>query len=233
MTIPILYLSHDPDFDYLRALEFGRVPENQPPRCWLPLGERFAYHRPPRARKPRGFSVHGFSDFDEQLAEHAEIWRGPRFSAPLLGLQNSTAGEIVLAARAYFDGLPSINRVYFDSATRLTGEEALQAWRFCLESGDAMAHFAIGYTLFELGRVHEAYSHLRTYAEIAPDSSWNWCWFGKAAQAVGERGSRAGIHPRSRIDQGRRRRNRRAGAAGRGPRWLQGLTPMLGATLPL
>lgn len=28
--------------------------------------------------------------------------------------------------------------------------------------------------------------HLRHYTEIAPHGSWNWCWFGKAAEAVGE-----------------------------------------------
>ena len=49
-----------------------------------------------------------------------------------------------------------------------------------------MAHFALGYTLYDLGRFHEAYRHLRYYAELAPAGSWNWCWYGKAAQAIGE-----------------------------------------------
>jgi tetratricopeptide (TPR) repeat protein len=49
-----------------------------------------------------------------------------------------------------------------------------------------MAHFALGYTLHDLGRHREAYRHLRHYVEIAPAGSWNWCWFGKAAEAVGE-----------------------------------------------
>ncbi len=34
-----------------------------------------------------------------------------------------------------------------------------------------MAHFALGYTLYELGRYHEAYRHLRYYAQIAPASA--------------------------------------------------------------
>src|SRR4051812_5204365 len=50
-----------------------------------------------------------------------------------------------------------------------------------------MAHFALGYTLYELGRFPEAYRHLRHYTEIAPHGSWNWCWFGKGAEAVGEK----------------------------------------------
>src|SRR3954453_13697161 len=53
-----------------------------------------------------------------------------------------------------------------------------------LEAGDAMAHFAIGYTLYELDRFEEAYPHLRYYVEIAPSEPWNWCWYGKGAEAL-------------------------------------------------
>jgi Flp pilus assembly protein TadD len=49
-----------------------------------------------------------------------------------------------------------------------------------------MAHFGLGYTLFDLGRHHEAYRHLRHYTEIAPAGAWNWCWLGRAAEAIGE-----------------------------------------------
>ena len=49
-----------------------------------------------------------------------------------------------------------------------------------------MAHFGLGYTLYDLGRPQEAYRHLRHYTEIAPCGSWNWCWLGKAAEALGE-----------------------------------------------
>lgn len=41
--------------------------------------------------------------------------------------------------------------------------------------------------LYDLGRHHEAYRHLRDYTEIAPHGSLNWCWYGKAAEAIGER----------------------------------------------
>jgi tetratricopeptide (TPR) repeat protein len=76
--------------------------------------------------------------------------------------------------------------MYFDMATGLQGEQALAAWRCCLEAGDSMAHFALGYTLYELERYREAYAHLRLYTELAPHAAWNWCWFGKAALAIGE-----------------------------------------------
>ena len=49
-----------------------------------------------------------------------------------------------------------------------------------------MAHFGLGYTLYDLGRFKEAYRHLRRYTEISPCGGWNWCWLGKAAEAVGE-----------------------------------------------
>lgn len=114
------------------------------------------------------------------------MWSGPRFHVPQLGLGAATVGEIVLAARALFGEEPTINRVYFSAAVNADGEDALSYWLSCLEAGDCMAHFALGYTLYDLGRFREAYRHLRYYAELAPAGSWNWCWYGKAAQAIGE-----------------------------------------------
>ena len=186
MTSGSLYINRDPGFDWLGALEYGRVSDGQPPSCWRPIDERFAYFYPPRARRPRGFFIRGFDDFDPFAPECEAIWDRPRFSVPLLGLPAATAGEIVVAARAHLGDEPSVNRAYFNAAMHTSGEEALTLWRCCLESGDSMAHFAIGYTLYELGRFRESYAHLRHYAEIAPHGSWIWCWLGKAAAAIGE-----------------------------------------------
>ncbi len=151
------------------------------------MSEQFAYLVPKHARRARGFHVRRFEDFDEEAPEVEAIWHEPLFAVPLLGLTAASAGEVIVAARAHFGDEPSINRVYFDAATHMQGEKALAAWRCCLECGDGMAHFAIGYTLYELGRYREAYAHLRHYTELSPHASWNWCWLGKAASAIGER----------------------------------------------
>lgn len=188
MAVPSVLLSADPYYDYLSAVEFGRVLEGQPPSCWQPLNDGFAYWRPPRARNPRGFHLKHFSDFDVDDPEVAGIWSGQRFNVPMLGVNAASAGEIIVAARAYLGDEPTLNRAYFSLATNATGEQALQAWRCCLEAGDGMAHFALGYTLFELERFHEAYRHLRHYTELAPHAAWNWCWLAKAAAAIGETG---------------------------------------------
>ena len=186
MQNPILLINRDPDYGWLSAYEAGRVHEGQPPSRWRPLGTNFAYWCPPRGRRPRGFRIRDLDRLDVDAPEVAEIWTGPRFAVPLLTLDDATAGEIIVAARRFLGDTPTLNRVYFDAATGLTGEEALNAWRCCLEAGDMMAHFAIGYTLYELERYHEAYGHLRHYAAIAPHTSWNWCWLGKGAAAIGE-----------------------------------------------
>ncbi len=60
-----------------------------------------------------------------------------------------------------------------------------------------MAHFALGYTMFELGRFHDAYRHLRYYAQISPAHPWNHCWYGKAAEAIGEFGEAAAAYRRA------------------------------------
>ncbi len=46
--------------------------------------------------------------------------------------------------------------------------------------------FGLGYTMYDLGRHREAYSHLRRYTELAPHNSWAWLWLGRAAEGVGE-----------------------------------------------
>lgn len=66
------------------------------------------------------------------------------------------------------------------------GEEAEALWRYCLQSGDLMAHYSLGYTLYELERYREAYCHLRAYTELVPADGWAWCWLGKACEAMGE-----------------------------------------------
>ena len=49
-----------------------------------------------------------------------------------------------------------------------------------------MAHYGLGYTLYELERYHEAYRHLRAYTELVPADGWAWCWLGKACEGMGE-----------------------------------------------
>ena len=97
-----------------------------------------------------------------------------------------SVGEVVVAARALFRDRSTVNRELFSRAVNASGEEALTLW--LLQAGDRMAHFAQGCALYRLGRHREAYRHLRHYTEIAPHGSWNWCWYGKAAQALGLRG---------------------------------------------
>lgn len=183
---PRLYLSNSPELGWLSALEFGRVDDGQPDENWRAVNERFGYLHDGPGGRCVGFKVFGLDDFECDSAEVAAIWDPPHFDAPLLGLTDVPAAEIVIAARAFFEGRPSINRLHFNYACQARGEEALARWRMCLESGDSMAHFALGYTLYDLDRHLEAYRHLRHYVEIAPAHSWNWCWYGKAAAAIRE-----------------------------------------------
>lgn len=186
MSTPRLYLNFIAKFDWLIALEFGRVGDAQPPENWRGVSDTFGFLHAAPDGPEIGFKIVDFSRFDAEDPDVAEIWGNPRFDAPVLGLWAVPAGEIVLVARALFGGRTSINRHFFSAAVGAEGEEALDLWLACLQAGDAMAHFGLGYTLYELGRFQEAYRHLRYYTEIAPCGSWNWCWLGKAAAAVGE-----------------------------------------------
>lgn len=181
-----LYLNFIANFDWLIALEFGRVDDAQPPENWRGVSQSFGFLCDGFGGQELGFKILDFSEFDPDDSEVSEIWKGPRFDAPVLGLVGASAGEITVAAKSHFGGESTVNRRYFDMATLTVGDEALPHWQSCLESGDSMAHFGLGCTLYELGRYPEAYRHLRYYTEIAPCGSWNWCWLGKAAKDVGE-----------------------------------------------
>src|SRR3954471_6231584 len=130
---PRLYVSHDADLDWLMAFEFGRVDDAQAPDCWRGVSEQFGFLHDAPGGRVVGFKVVEFSIFDPEDEDHDEIWDEPRFDAPLLALANASAGEIAVAARAHFDGRDSLNRRLFGAATRAEGEEALVAWRHCLE----------------------------------------------------------------------------------------------------
>ena len=65
-------------------------------------------------------------------------------------------------------------------------DQAEPLWRACLESGDSMAHYGLGYTLLALDRPREAYGHLRFYTELSPANAWAWCFLGQACEAIGE-----------------------------------------------
>jgi hypothetical protein len=160
-------------------------PAVQPPECWRGVGEQLSLlHDEPRGRV-LGFNVTGFSGFDPECLDEGLVWQAPRFDVPVLGLRSAPIGDVILAARAFFGDRPSMNRILFEAAGNAEGVEAVRRWRICLESGDAMAHFGMGCALYDMGRFTEAYGRLRHSTEIAPHHAWNWCWYGKAAEATG------------------------------------------------
>jgi tetratricopeptide (TPR) repeat protein len=183
---PTLYLNQSAELDWLIALEFGRVDDGQPPENWRGVNEQLGFLHDGPGGPVCGFKINDFSQFDPEAPGLEQIWGEPQFNVPVLGLSSAGVGEIVLAVRALFGHRNTINRELFNNATNSTGRRALGMWLACLQAGDSMAHFGLGYTLYELGRHSEAYRHLRHYTEISPCGSWNWCWFGKAAAAVGE-----------------------------------------------
>lgn len=181
-----LFLSYDEPLDWLVLIEFGSVENAQPSDHWRGVSESFGFVCNSPGGPEIGFKVLDFSKFDPESPEVEEIWEEPRFDVPVVGLKDATAGEIVLAARPFLGGHSTINRVYFNAAMQTEGEEAEELWRYCLQSGDLMAHYSLGYTLYELERYREAYRHLRAYTELVPADGWAWCWLGKACEAMGE-----------------------------------------------
>ena len=150
MRNPVLYINRDLELDWLIAVEFGWVVDGQPDDHFRPVGENFAYCLDGPDGDIVGFGVGDLTSFDVETVP--ELWGRPHFDAPLFGLRDLPAAAVVLAAQAQLREEPTTNRMLFGLATNAEGERAVALWRQCLESGDSMAHYSLGYTLLELGR---------------------------------------------------------------------------------
>jgi tetratricopeptide (TPR) repeat protein len=182
-----LFLSHDPEQDWLVAVELGAVLDGRADEEYLPIDEHRAYARRDIGGPVIGFVLNRYSAFDPD--EHPDLFGGHRFDVPVLGLEQASVNEIVLSARATFGPIPTADVVVFGQAVNTQGtEDAETAWRVCLAAGNPKAHFGLGYTLWERGQLHEAYRHLRRYTELAKRNSWAWCWLGKACVSLAEVG---------------------------------------------
>lgn len=188
MSRPVVLISRDLPADWLSALEFGRVDDGVPSGRWRPISSRAAWLLDRPGGRVVGVRLDDASGCDLTSDEFRPCWApsGPRFDAPTLGLTDVNTGQLLLAAQTRFGDEPTLNRVYFNDAMQETGHDALTVWQLCLEAGDLMAHYGLGYTHYGLEDYHAAYRHLRFYASLAPTEPWAWCWLGKAAYALGE-----------------------------------------------
>lgn len=182
---PRLYVNCIAEYDWLIALEYGRVDEGQPETAWRAIDEHFSFLYD--GDDCVGFKLTGLREFDLESKSHEALWSGPRFDAPALALSNCTTAEVILAARVHFDGRSSINRLYFNAAIDAEGTSGeLSDWLCCVESGDSMAHYGLGIALHDVGEFNRAYTHLRFYASIALREPWAQYWLARAALAIGE-----------------------------------------------
>jgi hypothetical protein len=184
-----LHLSVNVTDDWIEAVEFGAVVDGRPSSQLVEITPDVRYVLRSGRGPIAGFTVHHFSSID--LDDLGDVAFGePRFSVPLLGMDRASLGEIVLAARARFE-VSTADVCFFMLALACAEEEgdldgAAGHWMSCVEAGDMRGLFGLGYTMYDLGRHREAYSHLRRYTELAPHNSWAWLWLGRSAEAVGE-----------------------------------------------
>ena len=182
-----LRITWDPLF-YGRAsaMAFGSVDDEWGGEIWRsgPLGVEYLIEND----LAYGFRVDLDSWSPDPGAE--DIFGGPRFWIPGLGLDDASAGEALLAAQArwgYDDA--SLDAWLFSAAVSAADESletAADLWTQVIDTGDLKGVFGLGYTLFDLGRFHEAHAHLRHYTELCPRNTWAWCLYGKSLEAIAE-----------------------------------------------
>jgi len=192
-----LHLTVDPWWDLVTAIAFGRVDDGLPAEQRLVLAEderiMFVLDAPD-AGPVIGFTVVAPHDVDVLALEAEELWAGPRFSVPMLGLPDATVGEILLAVQARFAEDEPTADALLDHLALAGGEDertqsiddVIGHFRLALEAGDMKALFGLGYSLVEAGRAREGYDALRRYTELTPHNAWAWCWLGRAWAAIGD-----------------------------------------------
>ncbi|MBA3327659.1 MAG: tetratricopeptide repeat protein [Solirubrobacterales bacterium] len=187
VTSDPLHLTVDPWWDSMHCLAFGTVSDGiaDGQRLVADSGQLAFVVADPEAGPVLGFEIIDMSEF-ELPEEDPELWDGPRFTVPRLGLVDASAGEIVLAVRAQVGDDPTADALHFHTAINAeSAEAALPHWELALDAGDMRAHFGLGYTLVDVGRPDRAYAHLRRYTELVPANSWAWCWLGQCCEALG------------------------------------------------
>jgi tetratricopeptide (TPR) repeat protein len=194
-----MHLSVDPWWECATVLAFGRTDDGLPRAQFAVLDEdpriRFILDAPSRG-PVIGFDAHAPHEIDVAALDSLQVWDGPRFHVPALGLTGASVGEVLLSIRARFaEGEPTADALHFHLAIGTAAEEGeaftdfasvLAQWRLAIEAGNMKALFGLGYTLVEAGRPREAYDSLRRYTELTPRNAWAWCWLGKACHAMGE-----------------------------------------------
>jgi ADP-ribosyl-[dinitrogen reductase] hydrolase len=132
-----------------------------------------------------GFAMRGFASFDFESPANGAVWRGPRFDVPPLGIEQGTVGLIAATARLVLGDLRTPDRVLFDRAVAAGhNEEALLLWQACIEQGNELARYALGYTLLAQGRPAEAREQLKRYSSMVRANAWAWCYLGQACEQL-------------------------------------------------
>jgi tetratricopeptide (TPR) repeat protein len=196
-----LHLTVDPWWDTMHCLAFGTVSDGllQSQRLVADSGDLIFVVQDPDAGPVLGFEICGLSEFElPDDDDDVEVWDGPRFEVPRLGLVAASAGEIVLAVQAQFGDDPTADAMHAHSAMRAKSPvDALPHWELALDAGDMRAHFGLGYTLVEAGRPDRGYAHLRRYTELAPSNAWAWCWLGRCCEALDRRSEARAAYERA------------------------------------
>jgi len=188
------HLSVDPSLECMTVIGFGGVWDGQlPDECGaLEEDERIQFLLEEDEPRIKALMVHEPFEIDPNELSSDEVWgEDIGFDVPQLGLMCASVGELILAVQGRFrPDEPTADVVYFQMAVDAAGgdlEAAAELWKLVIECGDMKGHFGLGYTLHDLGRFREAYSHLRFYTWLTPRNAWAWCWLGKACEGLGER----------------------------------------------
>lgn len=187
---PQVLVSNLPGFRRLELRIDGRALDGFLPSQVRPVSDAVRWINDAGRDEPIGLQlVHGV-DLDLDDPAYDPLWDTSPHDAPALGLRGVSIGHILAVALMQLDPTERTpDRLRFSAAVACQDEDwelALEHWCDCLEQGDQMAHFAIGYSLMELERPAQAKEPLRRYTRLEPNNAFSWLWLGHACWALGD-----------------------------------------------
>lgn len=196
------HLSVDPFLELMVVIGHGGVWDGQLPgeTAELEDEERIQFLLEPDEMRIKALMVHEPFEIDPNEIPPDAVWSEDiGFDVLALGLTAASVGELILAVQGrYRPDEPTADVAFFQMATGADDlEAAADLWKLVIESGDMKGHFGLGYTLHDLGRFRDAYSHLRYYTWLTPHNAWAWCWLGKVCAEIGERSEAASAFRRA------------------------------------
>ncbi|MGB1583811.1 MAG: hypothetical protein ACPHCI_08475 [Solirubrobacterales bacterium] len=137
--------------------------------------------------RPVGFRVDSWNTIDPHKHDSKELWNGPKFFAPTVGVMPGTAAEIVAAASELFMGRPTVHdpevSVGYDEEASVIRPHDARVACTSVENGSFEHQLGCAWDLMIAKRFDDAIERIEYVLEDHGESIWALAYLAKAYRA--------------------------------------------------